>query len=354
MRCRAIVAALAVAALFVLLGCQPHATSDRAATSVGTGSATESPATTSTTSSTTTTTSVAASSGVQLASSESAAVIDTGLELADPSVLTVSTGYIAVGTNLVHEGELLNVPAAVSTDLERWTGYVDLLPELPSWASEGYTWAPALVEHDGRYELYFAALDSASGLLCIGVATSTEALGTYVAVSDAPLVCQTELGGSIDPEVVVTEGHRFLLWKNDGNCCDLDVRLWVQELDGAELVGARQAILSADAAWEGGVVENPSALYVDGEVQLYYSANAWDSADYGIGLAVCVGDWLNCTKLSRSSEVVDDAEGTVGSGGASVFVDRDGVARLIWHAWTTSDGQLTRTAFIGTTDVVTA
>ena len=279
-------------------------------------------------------------------------VIDTGLELADPTILTAATGYVAAGTQMEHDGELLNVPAAVSTDLSTWTGYVDLLPELPTWASEGFTWAPSLVPLGDGYELYFAALDAASGRLCIGVATSDRPLGPFRSNADAPLVCQAELGGSIDPEVVDTGGRRWLLWKNDGNCCDLEVHIWAQQLDTGALIGRPQAVLAADAGWEGGVVENPAARFVDGELVLYYSGNAWDSADYGIGVATCVGDWLHCTKSSRSSAAMEDAEGTGGSGGASVFVDVDGTARMVWHAWSVDEsGNLARTAYIGAADV---
>ena len=61
---------------------------------------------------------------------------------------------------------------------------------------------------------------------------------------EAPLVCQRELGGSIDPYPYRdADGRLYLFWKNDGNCCAQPVHLWVQPLadDGRRSPAKRSA-----------------------------------------------------------------------------------------------------------------
>jgi len=256
-----------------------------------------------------------------------------GAELPDPSVLTVDGGYVAVGTNITVGGVLLNVPLRASVDLLTWTAPFDAMPRLPAWAEAGQTWAPTLVERDGAYELWFSAIDRASGRQCIGVATATSAAGPFESTATEPVVCAPTLGGAIDPEIVVDGGTTFLLWKNDGNCCRREVRLWAQELAGTTPIGESVALLRADASWELGVIENPAVVRSGDVLVLLYSGGEWGSDSYGTGYATCVDLRTACQKRSRSGPVFADADGTWGSGGASTFASADGTTWLVWHAW---------------------
>lgn len=285
------------------------------------------------------------------AGERSTAAVATGVDVADPTVLADDGGYVLVGTNIVDGDRTQHLPAATSTDLIAWSATFDLLPELPSWASTGFTWAPSLTRDGSEYQLYFAARHTESQRQCIGVATSDRATGPFRSDSAVPLVCQIALGGSIDPDVVTIDGERWLMWKNDGNCCGITTTIWVQRLDGTRLVGSADAILSADARWEGGVIENPSALVTGSTTLVLYSANDWTSGDYGTGAATCVGGWLGCEKRSRAATLLPSEAGTAGSGGASFFEDADGRPRIAWHAWRTGvDGVRVRTVFIDTVD----
>jgi hypothetical protein len=279
-------------------------------------------------------------------------VIDTGLDLADPTVLTVPGGYLAAGTN-TGTNPRLHVPAATSPDLRRWSALRDLLPVLPRWASDSDVWAPSLVERAGRVELYFAARESRSGRMCIGVAVAARPWSTYRSTAADPLICQRDLGGSIDPEVAVGAGRTWLLWKNDGNCCGVPVRLWSQQIVGTELVGSPVSLVQADTLWERGVVENPTALVTDTSVLVLYSGSDWRTGTYGTGIAECDTELRGCTKRTRAGRALPDPQGATGSGGASAFTDARGAQHLIWHAWVpTSGGRSERRAFIASSAVI--
>lgn len=55
----------------------------------------------------------------------------------------------------------------------------------------------------GRFVMMYTASDTSSGKQCIGRAESASPAGPFIDARPAPLVCQSTLGGSIDPNPVV-------------------------------------------------------------------------------------------------------------------------------------------------------
>ncbi len=154
----------------------------------------------------------------------------------DPFILRVGDMYHAYATN----GAGGNVPHAESRDLIHWNVVGDALPLLPQWAAPGLTWAPEVAHLGGRYQLYFTARDIQSDRQCVGVAVSDRPAGPFTSEAPTALVCQADEGGSIDASPFVDEGGKaYLLWKNDGNCCNLATHLYIQPLapDGLTLTG---------------------------------------------------------------------------------------------------------------------
>ncbi|WP_237724853.1 glycoside hydrolase family 43 protein [Deinococcus alpinitundrae] len=202
----------------------------------------------------------------------------------DPFILRVGNTYYAYATN----GGGSNVQYAESRDLVHWSEGKDALPTLPGWALPGLTWAPEVVHLNGKYQLYYTTHDLASKRQCIGVAVSSSPAGPFEAVGNGPLVCQNQLGGSIDPSPFVdADGHAYLLWKNDGNCCGLPTWLYIQPLsrDGLQLTGQSTVLLQNDQPWEGRVIEAPT-LHRQGRLYyLLYSGGAFDSDGYAVGYA---------------------------------------------------------------------
>jgi len=254
-------------------------------------------------------------------------------DFADPFVLFTDSAFYAYATNFGPA----NVPMLRSTDLVRWASAGDALPVLPSWAESGrkHTWAPAVARVGQRYVLFFTARDRRSGRQCLGRAESTGPAGPFRDPAPVPFLCQPELGGSIDASLVrdEAEGAMYLLWKNDGNCCNLPVRLWSQRLDaGMALVGPRAVLLDRDRGWEGSLIEGPTMWWERGAWHLLYSANRWDSERYAIGYARCDSPLGPCRKRGNGPVMQSDGE-TAGPGGPEVFADGAGHRWMAYHGW---------------------
>ena len=266
----------------------------------------------------------------------------------DPMVTNVDAAFAAYSTNR----SLLRVPTAASTDLHAWTESADdALTEDPAWTSGsfGYFWAPAAHQFGATWVLYFTARHPSTSQ-CIGLATATDPAGPFEPADD-PLVCQTGLGGSIDPSVFVDPvGDPWLLWKNDGNCCPgLSVHLWSQRLsaDGLSLVpGTPNQLLGVSQTWEDGssggqqpwkrLIEAPAMVHADGTYWLFYSGNWWDGVNYAVGYAKCTNPAGGCTK-PRDGPILKGSLQGAGPGGAEIITGGGGQPWLVYHAWAFSN-----------------
>lgn len=253
----------------------------------------------------------------------------------DPHVLRVGTDYYAYSTN----AGTSNIPVIRSTDLARWKRVGDALPALPAWAqlNFGNAWAPGVIAlADDDYRLFFVARDREGDRQCIGVARGTDPTGPFADESERALVCQLEIGGSIDPYPFRdADGSLWLLWKNDGNCCAKQVSLWAQRLapDAMSLVGEPTLLISRDRTWELPLIENPALVRADGRYYLFYSANWWAGPDYAVGYAVCETVTGPCRKPVDGPIFRYSPEAT-GPGGEAFFDDPAGNLWMAYHAWT--------------------
>jgi beta-xylosidase len=272
----------------------------------------------------------------------------------DPYVLPVGGRYLAYATN--PDRGRINVQMAVSFDLLTWERLRDggklhdAMPTLPPWAQRGFTWAPEVIKTSDGYVLYFTARDRKGHLQCIGAAKASEPTGPFVSEAAAPLVCQTDLGGSIDPDPLLdADGSLVLYFKNDGNNPDFrkPTRIYAQRLspDGLSVIGEPVALLANDAAWEGAVVEAPTMVRREGGYYLFFSGNdyGWTEpqqplSPYAIGYAICRTAMGPCTAAPENPILSSrNSPGAClsGPGHQSVFSvgDRDFIA---FHAWSAS------------------
>jgi beta-xylosidase len=187
--------------------------------------------------------------------------------------------------------------------------------------------------------LYYTARYTKDGLQCVTRAVSQQPQGPYSDDSSQPFICQTDLGGSIDPSPFVdTDGKLYLTWKNDGNCCGKPVGLWVQQLsdDGLALLGQPTELIRKDQAWEDPLIEGP-ALWKDGaSYYLFYSANWWESKTYAVGYAACASVIGPCTK-PQSRPIFAYTQQVLGPGGQELFTDTNGNLWMSYHGWTAPD-----------------
>jgi len=249
----------------------------------------------------------------------------------DPAVLRVASTYHAYGT----QGGGHNIQTLTSPDLVHWRAGPDALPDVGSWADVGSTWAPEVIGIGGKYVMFYVAHAKTQKVQCIGRATASTPQGPFTDASPQPIVCQATLGGSIDPDVIRAPGGTlYLYWKNDGNCCGKPVHLWGQRLsaDGATLTGKAVALMTNDKSWQGNLVEAPEMVAHGGAFVLFYSANDYASAKYGIGYASCRTALGPCVDKSSAS-LVPSNDAAAGPGHCYVVTTAQGHTELLYHAW---------------------
>ncbi len=248
----------------------------------------------------------------------------------DPDVINVAGTYFAYGTNAAGG----NVQIIDSTDLAHWSTVGDALPALPAWATPGSTWAPGILQLPHGFVMFYATHDGSTE--CISVATATAPQGPFVDRSSGPIICQTGLGGSIDPAPFLSaSGSPYLVWKSNGGSGQ-PATIWGQPLNASgtslEPGTTAVALLRPTQAWENGVVEGPSMWAANGTYYLFYSGNNWDSGNYAEGVATCSGPLGPCGK-PLGGPILGSQSNLSGPGGASVFVDAHGNPWIAFHAW---------------------
>jgi beta-xylosidase len=265
----------------------------------------------------------------------------------DPHVIRADDTYYAYST----AGAGANIRFARSPDLVEWEILGDALPELASWSGltplfsstpHPATWAPAVVELGDLFVMYYTtpALETprpdGKPSQCIGIATSDAPEGPFVDESESPIVCQSDLGGSIDATHFADEdGTQYLLWKNDGNCCGIPTRFYIQELteDGLELVGEpTDMAVSNDVLWERFVIEAPTLWKHEDSYYLFYSGNHFASAEYAVGYATAsevLGPYVDAAE----NPILRTKPPAAGPGHQSIVADQDGDLWMTYHAW---------------------
>lgn len=273
----------------------------------------------------------------------------------DAFVLPHGPQFIAYATN-----NGVNVPVAVSNDLTHWAFAgdparpgkpLDALPKLGSWAKEGFTWAPEVLQLGDKYLLYYTASDARKNAQCIGVAVAASPFGPFVDSNDEPLVCQLDLGGSIDADAFRdADGKLYLYFKNDGNRVHARTSLWGQPLapDGLSVAGQPVELLKDDQGWEDRVVEAPTMVRSPAGYELFFSGGffGWNPEEgglspYAMGYANCTGPLGPCT-AARDNPILHsfndrDAGCLSGPGHQSIF--QVGARTFMsFHAWEATSG----------------
>lgn len=273
-------------------------------------------------------------------------VIDT--DFPDPHVILADDDmYYAYATT----GGNANIRVARSADLVEWEMLGDALPILASWSGftplfelspHRATWAPEVHETSAGYVMYYTTpavqipRPDNRPSQCIGTAVSENPEGPFVDDSEGPIVCQAELGGSIDATFFRDDDDtQYLIWKNDGNCCAQPTRFYIQELsdDGLAVVGEPTDLgMSNDKPWERFVIEAPTLIRNEDTYYLFYSGNDFASASYAVGYATAE-DVLGPYVDAEENPILTSEPPAAGPGHQSVVEDRDGDLWMTFHAW---------------------
>ncbi len=255
------------------------------------------------------------------------------VDFADPSISDLGGVYWAYST----QSGFANVPAATSTDGINWTPAAGaIFPTLPLWATFGFTWAPTVARDGaGAYVMFYVARDVANGLQCIGRATALAPNGPFLDTDLGPVICQSSVGGSIDPDIFTAgNGQSYLTWKSDGNSSSDLAGLWAQPLDSNfNLIDSPKLLLTdGGQAWQGAIVEGPAMTEINGSYYLFYSGNDYNTAQYAIGYTTCTTPMGPCANTSFNP-VLGTAEHMSGPGGETFFTGPNGQLLMGFAAW---------------------
>jgi beta-xylosidase len=278
-------------------------------------------------------------------------------DFADPFVVEHKGEYIAYATN-----RGINLPMASSRDLVTWRfvtdparpeKQLDGMPRLAGWVKEGRTWAPEVIEAGGQWLLYYTAHHARKDRQCVGVARAAAPTGPFHDLSAEPLVCQDDLGGTIDAHPFRdTDGQLYLYYKNDGNNPRVlkPSRIWAQRLssDGLRLTGEAVPLVRNDKHWEWRVVEAPAMVRrPDGGYTLFFSANhfGWEAdqrfSNYAIGYAQCEGPMGPCTDAPENPilySYMSRSAGCLSGPGHPAVLNTRGRSFIAFHAWSATAG----------------
>jgi hypothetical protein len=276
---------------------------------------------------------------VNLAAADSSrwAPVHTG-DFPDPSIMQFGGLYYAFSTqNFATLANTVNIQTSTSTDGINWTASsTDALPTLGSWAKKGNTWAPSVAMNpSGEFVMYYTATEASTGDQCIGRAISSTPGGPYYDSQPAPVVCQTNLGGSIDPDIFIDNGTATLIWKSDGNHVGAQTYIWAQPLssDLMSLTSVPSELLAVDQPWQGSVIEGPDMVDHLGVDYLFYSGGDYGSAAYSIGFAVCPASLTSMCTDNPANPILTSQAGMSGPGGPEVFMSPAHQAYMAFAAW---------------------
>ncbi|KAF9236970.1 glycoside hydrolase family 43 protein [Melanogaster broomeanus] len=273
----------------------------------------------------------------------------------DPDILVTANGTYAFATN----SGSVNIQVATSPDggstWELLSG-VDALPNVGSWATNGSTWAPDVIDRgDGTFVMYYAAHSPSQNTHCVGAATSTVPTGPYTPQS-APIACQTAGGGAIDPAGFQdTNGTRYIVYKVDGSslggggpCGNANgayatpIMLQAMAADALTPVGAPVQILDR-GTYDGPLIEAPVLILHEGTYVLSFSSNCYNTDLYDISYATAPSVSGPYTKAAAPLLVTGDYNLTA-PGGATSRPDGN---FMVFHA-TVNSNPLTRYMYTAT------
>jgi hypothetical protein len=216
---------------------------------------------------------------------------------ADPDLAVYGDTYWVYPTSSRGYAEQTYLDAFSSTDLVHWTRHPNVLTTASvSWASYAM-WAPAPVQRNGRYYLYFAANDiQRDGQLGgIGVAVADRPQGPYRDAIGRPLIGQFVNGAQpIDQDVFVDDdGQAYIYYGGWGHANVARLNADMVSL-GTFPDGSTFKEITPS-----GYVEGPQMFKRNGTYYLMWSEGGWTGPDYSVSYAMSTSPTGPFTKLDK-------------------------------------------------------
>lgn len=201
-------------------------------------------------------------------------------------------------------GGSVPIPMRTFKKMGHWSRIYNVMPNPPPWVdTTSPVWAPDVRKIGNNYIMWFNAVSryEPSGDIqikprCLGWAESTSPFGPFVSSATQPALCQWSQYGDIDPRTFMDGQQEYLLWKSDDNAGEqppihkyAPTKFWSVKLaaDGTTIESAPVELLQNTKPWEGALIESPNMVKHDGVYYLFFSGNASNVAESGVGLAFC-------------------------------------------------------------------
>ena len=259
--------------------------------------------------------------------------------LADPYILLDNGKYYAYGTH-----DASGIRCYSSDDLRIWKDEGQALNKANTTEQQWF-WAPEVYHIGDKYIMYYSANEH------LFAATATSPTGPFVQVGGYQMEPLVGSEKCIDSSVFFDgdgTAYIFFVRFTDGNC------IWQAKL-GEDYItpipGTLRKCFAASQSWElkqGRINEGPNILKIGSRYFLTYSGNHFESQDYGVGYAttnnIANGTW---NKYS-SNPILRRWDDLVGTGHHSLFYDKEGILRIVFHAHNSTTAVGPRLMYIGT------
>jgi beta-xylosidase len=249
-------------------------------------------------------------------------IIASHVPLADPFILYHEGIYYAYGTNS-DDG----IPVYTSHDLALWKRHPAFALSKEDSYGDKWFWAPEVYYRPENKTFYM--FYSAEEHIC--VATSNSPSGPFKQTLKQPM--RTEK--SIDNTLFIDDDgtpYLFFVRFTNGNV------IWSVELENdwrSIRENTLKMCVEAVAGWErvqAKVAEGPSVVKRNGVYYLLYSANDYQSQDYGVGYATANSLTDSWTKATENPILHKPDTELVGTGHGALFEDSEGNLRYVFHA----------------------
>lgn len=229
---------------------------------------------------------------------------------ADPDIAVYDDTYwVYPTTSRAYEDQTF-LDAFSSTDMVNWTKHSNVLStEAISWA-EYAVWAPAPVERNGKYYLFFAANDiqNDDALGGIGVAVADQPEGPYADAIGRPLIGQFHNGAQpIDQDVFIDDdGQAYMYYGGWGHANVVKLNDDMTSLGTFADGSTYKEITPAD------YVEGSQMFKRDGMYYLMWSEGGWTGPDYSVSYAMSdspTGPFVKIEKVLAQDPAVAKGSG---------------------------------------------
>lgn len=259
--------------------------------------------------------------------------------LADPYILLDGNTYYAYGTN-----DANGIRCYTSDDLRTWK-YDGLALHKDNTTETQWFWAPEVYRIRNKYIMYFSANEH------LYAATSDSPKGPFVQVGSYQMESLIGSEKCIDSHVFIDEdstAYIFFVRFTDGNC------IWQAKLSDdfiTPVAGTLRKCFAVSQDWEnkmGRVNEGPNVIKEGRRYYLTYSGNDYRSQDYAVGYAYTTNIAQSSWTKFPNNPILRRWDDLVGTGHHSLFYDKEGILRIVFHAHNSEENVAPRLMYIGT------